>query len=208
VAVGSVEPLKALHADWHDDVQFLDIVVRQAHPGSGAPAYASFAQKRADAALYKSAHSIPWPVLVDDLNGTVHHAYGRLTDPSYVIDREGRVAFYNLWTNVPALGEALEQLARHDGRGIVAGGMTRAPGLLAVMANGWPAIQRGLPQSAVDLMVAVPGAPIMLWAGHQLQPILRPLSLRTWRVARHVQIAAVVAVIVGTGLIAWRGRRH
>jgi multicopper oxidase len=187
---------------------FLDIVVRQAHPGSGAPAYASFAQKRADAAHYKSAHSIPWPVLVDDLSGTVHQAYGRLTDPSYVIDCEGRVAFYNLGTNVPALGVALQQLAVQDGRGIVAGGLTRKPGLLPVVANGWPAIRRGLPQSALDLMVTVPGAPIVLWVGHLLRPVLRPLSRRTRRVPRRVQIAAIAAVIAGTGFMAWRGRRR
>ena len=42
-------PLKALHARYGDRVHFLDIMVRQAHPGERRPAYTAHAQKLADA---------------------------------------------------------------------------------------------------------------------------------------------------------------
>jgi hypothetical protein len=76
---------------------------------------------------------------VDDLEGTVHEAFGRLTDPTYLVDRDGRVAFYNLWTNVPALSAAIGRRMAQGGRGIVSGGLGRSPQIVPALAYGWPA---------------------------------------------------------------------
>ena len=72
-------------------MRFIDVVIRQAHPGPEVPAYDTFEQKLHDAERYRREEAIPWPVLVDDLEGTVHQAYGGLADPTYLIDRDGRV---------------------------------------------------------------------------------------------------------------------
>ena len=68
------------------------MLVRQAHPGPRVPPYRSLEQKLQDAHSYQRDEGIPWPVLVDDLAGTVHQVYGRLADPTYLIDADGRVA--------------------------------------------------------------------------------------------------------------------
>ena len=61
-------------------------MVRQAHPGPEFPPYERFEQKARDARTYREEDGIPWPVLVDGLEGTVHRAYGGLSDPTYLID--------------------------------------------------------------------------------------------------------------------------
>ncbi len=35
------------------------------------------------------SEQIPWPALVDDVEGTVHRAYGGLANPTYLIGTEG-----------------------------------------------------------------------------------------------------------------------
>jgi hypothetical protein len=178
VTTGSVEPLSKLHALWGDEVAFVDVVIRQAHPGPGAPTYRNFEEKMRDAEAYQREFGIEWPVLVDDLGGTTHQVYGGLADPTYLIDRDGRVAFYVMWTHAPTLHKAIEQLMRQDGRGVAGGGMDRTPHILPAMTDGWNGLRRGLPQSLIDMETAAPTTGVSAWLGHQLRPLLAPLTLR------------------------------
>ena len=82
--------------------------------------------------------------MVDDLQGTTHQVYGGLADPTYLIDADGRVAFYDMWTHAPTLHKAIEELMNQDGPGILKGGTERAPHLLTSMTDGW----KGLPRRA------------------------------------------------------------
>jgi hypothetical protein len=118
-------------------------------------------------------------VLVDDLAGSVHQTYGGLAHPSYVINAEGRIAFYNTWTHAPSLHHALEELTRADAACVVRGGIDRKPHVLAMMVNGWPAIERGLPQSFSDLQHTLPGSAYGLKAGFRLKPVMAPVALRS-----------------------------
>ena len=204
MAIGSVEPLKKLHARWGAHVQFVDIFVRQAHPGPDARPYHSFGQKFADAQEYQRSEEIPWPVLVDDLEGSVHQDYGGLDDPTYLIDRDGRVAFYNMVTYAPKLHSAIEALLAQGGRGVVRGGWDRFPHLGPALAAGWPALQRGLPQSFTDLMLAAPGSPALFWLGYLLRPLLAPLTLRAEPLRPALKTALIAGGVVLAGLgAAW-----
>ena len=49
--------------------------------------------KLVDTRRYELEERIPYPVLADDLEGTVHLMYGGLTDPTYIIGVDGRVSF-------------------------------------------------------------------------------------------------------------------
>ena len=199
-----MEPLKQLFARWGDQVHFVEVFIRQAHPGPEVPPYRDFEQKMEDARRYVREESIPWVVLVDDLEGSVHQTYGGLADPSYLIDRDSRVAFYNLWTYAPALYEAISALMEQDSRGVVRGGMLRVPNLLPAMTAGWRALRRGLPQSYVDLELATPGAATATALGGIVGPIMRPLSQR----ARPLSPATRAAILGGAAAIAiWGARR-
>ena len=74
VTRGAVAPMKRLHDQYGDRVTFVDIVVRQAHPGKHHDAYVSLADKMSDARDYQREEAIAWPVAVDDLTGTVQRA--------------------------------------------------------------------------------------------------------------------------------------
>jgi len=161
-----------------DRVRLVEVIVRQGHPGPEVPCYESFEQKLRDGYRYKELEAIPWTVLVDDLRGTVHQAYGSLADPTYLIDNDGRVAFYSVWTHVPTLFRAVGALLGREGLGVVLGGVDRRPHFGAALTNGWPALRRGLPQSAVDLETSVPLSAVGSWLGYQLRPLLAPVTLR------------------------------
>jgi hypothetical protein len=203
VTIGSVEPLRRLYARWGDRVQFLEVFIRQAHPGPGVPPYRDFSQKMQDARRYVTEEGIPWVVLVDDLGGTVHQRYGGLADPSYLIDANGRVAYYNLWTYAPALHAAIDDLLAQGERGVVRGGTLRLPNLLPAMTAGWRALRRGLPQSYLDLELATPGAATATAVGSALGLPLRPLTQR----ATPLPPAARVGLAAGAGAIAALGVR-
>lgn len=149
-------------------------------------------------------------MLVDDLQGTVHQIYGGLADPTYLIDREGRVAFYNMWTHVPTLYRAIQALLAQGGTGVVRGGLARAPHLGPSLTDGWRALSRGLPQSVSDLMMAGPGSPALIWLGHQLRPLLAPLTLREKPVPAPVKVALLIgggsALLLGTRWVRMRLR--
>lgn len=198
--IGSVEPMKALHADWGAHVHFVDVLVRQGHPGPQAPPYRSLDDKLESAARYKSDEQLPWEVAVDDLEGTVHAAYGLLADPSYLVGIDGRVAFYGCWTHVPTLRTAIEALMTRGGAGVVGSQRTLHP--LAAVADGWRAIERGLPQSFTDLETALPGLGIGLWAGSAVGPVLAPIALTSHPWPRPAAKGLAIGVAVGA-VIAW-----
>lgn len=184
-------------------MHFVEILVRQAHPGPAVPPYRTITQKLQDAAAYQRVEAIPWQVLVDDLAGTTHQVYGGLSDPIYLIDTEGRVAFYNMFANAPAVHQALTDLFAQGGRGVVRGGVDRFPHLGAALTNGWPALRRGLPQSVLDLMVATPGSPLPVWLGWQVRQLLAPLTLRSHPLPLPVKgaLLALPALLAGVLLL-------
>lgn len=205
--MGSVEPLKALHARWGDEVTFLDVLVRQAHPGPGARPYRSLGEKMRDAARYRREDDIDWPVLVDGLDGTVHQRYGGLADPTYLIDADGNVAFYNLWTHAPTLDRAIRALVARGGRGVVQGGVDRTPHVLPAMTDGWRGLRRGAPQSVIDLETAAPGSASGPWLGHQLRPLLAPITLRSEPLPLAARVGLTIGA-VGAITVAYLGLRR
>jgi hypothetical protein len=191
--------MKQLYADWGDRMQFVDILVRQGHPGPDVRPYRSFEEKARDAARYKHDEHIPWTVLVDDLEGTVHRQYGMIADPAYLIGTDGRVAFYNYWTHVPTLHKAIQRLIANGGAAVV--GEHRTPHLLATLTDGWPALRRGLPQSFIDLETAMPGAASGPWLGYQMRSVLAPVALTShpWS-ARTKMFAGLILASLGAAL--------
>ena len=193
-------------------------MIRQAHPGPKAPPYRDFDQKLADARAYQTREALPWTVLIDDLEGSVHQVYGGLADPSYLIDLDGRVAFYEMWTYAPTLHQAIEALLKRDGRGQVEGGLTRGMNPLPALADGWRGLRLGLPQSFFDLTLALPGSASLLWLGHRLRPVLAPVALRArplpgpvrlgLKALAAVWLARLVRRVTDRGAPARAGRRR
>lgn len=197
-----------LHALWGDRVEFVEVMIRQAHPGPGAPTYHSFERKMQDAETWQRDEDVPYTVVVDDLEGTVHQVYGGLADPTYVLDADGRVAFYSMWTHAPTLHEALEELER-EGSGVVRGGMDRTPHLGAAMTDGWRGLRKGAPQSIIEIETSFPTSALGPWLGYQMRPLLAPLTLRAEPLPTQTKVAltAGALVLLALGVQRWRRSR-
>ena len=184
-------------------------MIRQAHPGPDEPPYDAFDEKRDDARAYVRDEKIPWSVVVDDLPGTVHQTYGGLADPTYLIDKDGRVAYYNLWTHAPTLHEAIAALVRQEGRGIVLGeGVDRVPHVLPALTEGWRGLRRGRWQSVTDMETAAPGMAALTFVGYQLRPLLAPLTLRAEPLPPAARAGLWLAAAAGAALFVHAARRR
>ena len=199
VTRGGMSTMRELHRLYGDRVRFVEMLVRQAHPGELHGAYRSDEDKVEEARAYGREGTHPWPVLVDDLAGTVQRAYGGLASAAYLIDARGTVAFCGTWGQSPALRVAIDDLLARDGIGAPAGkGTDRRPHLAAAIVAGHPGPQRGGRQALIDLELGFPGANILMGLGRAGRPLLAPLALRT----TPLPIGARVALLAGIGAVA------
>lgn len=197
-----------MQARWGERVQFAEVLVRQEHPGPAVPPYHDIQGKVGDAQRYRREEGIPWPIAADDLEGSAHQVYGGLADPTYLIDADGRVAFYNMWTHAPTLHIAIAALLAQGGRGVVNGGIDRFPHFAAALTDGWKGLRRGLPQSLIDMETAGPGTGVTAWLGYQLRPILAPLTLRATPLPLPARLGLLtVAAVAALAVLRARWRR-
>lgn len=94
------------------------LYVREAHPGAVIPAHRTMAEKRACARTLTSDLDDPRTILVDDLDGPAHNAYGSLPNAVYIIDRTGTVRFKAPWNSASATRKALDAIL--SGRAVTA----------------------------------------------------------------------------------------
>ena len=104
-----------LHRRYGDAVDFVAVNVREAHPGARLRQPQLAESKMRHARALKSHHGFDFPVAVDDIDGTVHRAFGTRPSSAYVIDATGTIVFRAHWSNrVAALEDAVR--AVHEGR--------------------------------------------------------------------------------------------
>ena len=209
VTRGGVYTMRELHRLYGERVQFVEVLVRQAHPGELHGAYRSYADKVDDARALEHEEHPPWPVLIDDLAGTVQRAYGGLAAAVYLIDSRGTIAFCGTWGHSPALRQAIDELLAADTPGSTVGKpVDRRPHLAAAIVAGQRGPIRGGRQSLIDLELGFPGAMALMLVGRAARPVLAPLALRTTPVpnaGRAALLAGLVVAGTAVGVLA-RGR--
>ena len=95
-------------------VQFLFVYVREPHPGEVYPHHTSMEQKIAVAREFRDLEGVRFPVLVDELDGRVHRAYGPRPNPMFVVRRNGRLVYRAGHAQAQGLHEYLEHLLLWD----------------------------------------------------------------------------------------------
>lgn len=110
--VGNIAPMHQLAFEFPEAL-FVVLYVREAHPGNRIGPHRSFDDKLQVAHRLRSEEEENRMVLVDDLDGTAHQAYGALPNMAYVIDEEGKVVHRSEWANVAGVRRVLEDL-RHQ----------------------------------------------------------------------------------------------
>jgi len=161
MTLGSIAGLNNLYEKYRgDNVEFLFVYVREAHPGEDLPAHASMDDKFRAAQILRDEEELKMPVLVDDLRGSVHRKYGKLPNPSYLIDRSGRIAFRCQFTQPSVLENAIDELLdvqerTGEDRAVVAGGEdTRMPKSFPLLYT-YRALRRGGREAILDFEEAL-----------------------------------------------------
>lgn len=91
-------------------IRSLFVYTREAHPGERYGHHTSMEQKLEHARQMVRRHGLRRPVLVDDLEGSVHAAYGRLPNMTYIVAAGGKVLYRANWTDPRSIRLALEEL--------------------------------------------------------------------------------------------------
>jgi hypothetical protein len=86
------------------------VYVREPHPGESYGPHKSFEQKLRFARDCARLDEIRTRVVVDDLQGTMHRAYGMQPNMIFILDREARVAYKATWTDHADVAAALHNL--------------------------------------------------------------------------------------------------
>ena len=97
-------------------ISFVFLYVREAHPGDRHPCHTSFEQKLSHARDMVERWQLKRPMLVDDLEGTVHHAYGKLPNMTYILSVGGTILYRADWTDPRTIRMALEQILDERGQ--------------------------------------------------------------------------------------------
>ncbi len=92
------------------------VYTREAHPGEKIPHHSSMAQKLEHARLYQARWSVRRAILVDELDGPVHRAYGMLPNMTYIVNSAGRIVYRADWTDAHTVEWVLEYL-QHEAAG-------------------------------------------------------------------------------------------
>jgi len=113
--VGEVSPLNRLYSQYQSrDFEFFTVYVREPHPGENYGPHRDWEQKLQYARDCRDQDAIKNPLLVDDLEGTVHRAYGSLPNMIYIVDKNGRIAYKAMWTDHAEIESVLANLVLGD----------------------------------------------------------------------------------------------
>ncbi len=200
MTAGSIGGINELYGQFGgDDIEFLFVYVREAHPGEKIPAHRSLKEKTQAARLLCKEEEMEMPVLVDDLKGSIHRKYSALPNPAFLIDKSGHVAFLSLWSRPEGLALAIrELLASQRKRGVhhavVNGGEDLSMPLPYSAVYSYRALVRGGKQSLKDFRHALdlPGRGL---ASRLAKPLLE-------NPGRMLSIAALSAAVLAGGLYA------
>jgi peroxiredoxin len=203
LSAGSISGLNELYEEFNgDNVHFLYVYVREAHPGENLPAHRSNDDKVAAAERFREEEEIEIPVLVDDLNGKVHRKYGSLPNPTFLIDKGGRISFRALATRARVIEKALDELIeRQKERGVdhvvVNGGEDAMMPSVKSMMHAHRALERGGTTAIDDFRreMGMPGRAVLA-----ASRVVRPVADHP---GATVGAAAAVVGVVGLGL--WAG---
>lgn len=113
--MGEVPPLTKLYEKYRPKgFEFFIVYVREAHPGENFPHHLSLEQKLAHARKLRELERVSLPILVDDIEGSTHKAYGLLPNMVYLIDRDGVIVYKSDWTDAHELEGMCESLIGLD----------------------------------------------------------------------------------------------
>jgi hypothetical protein len=99
--------------DEFPDVTWLTIYVREAHPGERLGAHKNMEEKMEAARLVAPRYGEFRRVLVDNLEGDFHRAYGAMPNVAYIVRPDGKIHFRCNWAAPSMIKEALADRTKY-----------------------------------------------------------------------------------------------
>ena len=196
MTVSALPSLRELDGRYGDRVRFVLVNVREAHPGEVIEQPHRIEDKLERARLLRDTHGIDWPVVVDDIDGTLHRTLDAKPNSLHVFDASGTLLFRALFATDTAVEQALAAAAVGEsprnsrGRQLVRP-MLKAAGYIHEVLSG--AGRRAYR----DVALSAPPMAILGWLSNAF-PWL-PKSRRGFGVT--VALAAVTTAVTGAFLL-------
>ena len=89
------------------------LYTREAHPGENWRHHSTMDDKRRGARGLRDLAKVRRPILLDDLQGTAHAAWGRLPNMTWIIGRGGMILYKAMWTDAGDVEHALIDVLEH-----------------------------------------------------------------------------------------------
>ncbi|MEX2369313.1 MAG: deiodinase-like protein [Candidatus Paceibacterota bacterium] len=140
VYAGVLKRMRRLQKEF-TEVTFLLLYVREAHPGERRGQAQTNKAKRQRAQECKDIYKDPRMVLVDDVSGKAHKAYGLVPNSVFIIDRNGKIFWRAKWNQPRELRENLRRLTNNQPA--TGESHSELPGALrprAFLYGGWVAV--------------------------------------------------------------------
>jgi hypothetical protein len=108
MATGSMDDLADRYAS--RAVRSAFIYTREAHPAENYRHHTSMDDKRRNARAFLEHSKVRRQILLDDLEGAAHRAYGSLPNMTWIIGRGGMIHYKSAWTSEADVADALEDV--------------------------------------------------------------------------------------------------
>ncbi|WIJ25091.1 TlpA family protein disulfide reductase [Devosia sp. RR2S18] len=153
--------LNRLHMEFGDQIRFVVVNTREAHPGELIPQPKTLREKEEHAEQLRQHHRFAFEVAIDDIEGTFHRAMGPKPNSAYLLTPQGQLLFRAHWANdARSLKSAITQVLA--GRGMRKGKSSAMLWPLLKAIGHLPAVvQRGGRKVARDVWRAVPPFGVM-----------------------------------------------
>ena len=199
---GSLPGIVDLYRERNPSVEFFFVYTREAHPGERLTAHRSADDKVKAAELLREAEDVGIPMVVDDVNGSIHRKYGKLPNPTFIIDKGGRIAFRSLGTRASVISAALDELleVQHETgneHAVVCGGQDLSLPSPQLLWRAHRALERGGKKSVANFRreMGLPGRVILISSRFAGPLVENPGKT----------VAGIFAAALMLGLGAWGG---
>ena len=103
--------MEELFRDYADrGVESVFVHVREAHPGQHFGPHDSLERKLAYVGEFQRLFDVRRPILVDDLEGSAHRAFGQMPNMTHILNSGHSVVFRSAWTDPETIRLALDYL--------------------------------------------------------------------------------------------------
>jgi alkyl hydroperoxide reductase subunit AhpC len=104
-------PLESLYRRFkRKGVEFFLVYSVEMHPGEYVPRSTTLEQRVGHAKRLKKEEKVPFPIIVDGIGNEVRKLYHGLTNPAFIVDRDGIIVYKSAWTWAPDLEQGLTEL--------------------------------------------------------------------------------------------------